>query len=307
MGLWFAVALLLRLRFQFSIRTLLVLAAVVAVPFSWLAAEMKRAREQKEVVTLIERLAGDVIYDWEFDKSGILANELPLEPTWLRTWLGNDFFGEVVEAELGGTQVTDRDVGQVKRLDHLRKLWMERTQITDVGLEQLAGLTQLQDILVGGTQITDVGLTHIARMTKLQRLGLGRTQITDTGLAHLVGLTKLEWLSLDDTKITNTGLSHLAGLMQLEVLWLENTQITDSGRHIVPGCKNSKTWYSSARMSRIWAWQGSIRHCRIVLSIGLEARPQGCLATLAQGTNPAAKRPIRGLLAYPPAPLYDRE
>ena len=48
MFLWFLAALLFRWRFQFSILSLLVLVVVVAVPFSWLATEMKQARDSGE-------------------------------------------------------------------------------------------------------------------------------------------------------------------------------------------------------------------------------------------------------------------
>ena len=56
MFLWFLAALVFRLRFQFSILALLLLVVVVAVPCSWLATEMKAAREQRVVVEWIEQL-----------------------------------------------------------------------------------------------------------------------------------------------------------------------------------------------------------------------------------------------------------
>jgi hypothetical protein len=43
MLVWFAIALVFGWRFQFSIRSLLVLTATAAVPCSWLSWEMKRA------------------------------------------------------------------------------------------------------------------------------------------------------------------------------------------------------------------------------------------------------------------------
>ena len=51
MLLWFIVALVFRWRFQFSIRSLLVMVVVVAVPCSWLMVAMKAAREQREPAT----------------------------------------------------------------------------------------------------------------------------------------------------------------------------------------------------------------------------------------------------------------
>ncbi len=62
MFVWFGVASVFRRRFQFSLLSLLVLVVVVALPFSWLAAEMKKAREQKEAVEILlasECLVGD--------------------------------------------------------------------------------------------------------------------------------------------------------------------------------------------------------------------------------------------------------
>ena len=61
---WFVVALVFRGRFQFSIRSLLALVVVVALPCSWMAVEMKAAREQKAVVEAIRRADGDIVYDW---------------------------------------------------------------------------------------------------------------------------------------------------------------------------------------------------------------------------------------------------
>ena len=58
MFLWFLAAVLFRLQFQFSIRSLLLLAIVVAVPCSWLATEMKETRKQREFVDGIFGLAG---------------------------------------------------------------------------------------------------------------------------------------------------------------------------------------------------------------------------------------------------------
>ena len=45
---WFGVAVVFWRRFQFSLRSLLVLVVVVALPCSWLGVEMRTARRQKE-------------------------------------------------------------------------------------------------------------------------------------------------------------------------------------------------------------------------------------------------------------------
>ena len=58
---WFLFALVFRWRFQFSILFLLVLTLVVALPFSWLATEMKAAREQGRRWRRLRRTVGPFI------------------------------------------------------------------------------------------------------------------------------------------------------------------------------------------------------------------------------------------------------
>ena len=70
MFFWFLAALIFRRRFQFSILSLLLLAVVVAVPCSWLATEMKAAREQREAVEEIAKLAWSVVYSFEPQPTG---------------------------------------------------------------------------------------------------------------------------------------------------------------------------------------------------------------------------------------------
>ena len=105
MLLWFIVALVFRWRFQFSIRSLLVLTVAVAIPCSWLAVEMKAAREQREAVEAIQEVNGYVAYDWQFVSDEILRTSncriaQPPGPVWLRNLLGDDFFGSVSDVIL---------------------------------------------------------------------------------------------------------------------------------------------------------------------------------------------------------------
>ncbi len=50
---WFLAALLFRCRFQYSLRSLMLLTVVVAVACSWMATHMQRARRQAEAVAAI--------------------------------------------------------------------------------------------------------------------------------------------------------------------------------------------------------------------------------------------------------------
>jgi hypothetical protein len=184
MLLWFAAALLFRCRFQFSIRSLLVLTVAVAIACSWLAVEMRNAKEQNEAVEAIENAGGLIGYD-----DGVFGDPLggpePPGPAWLRSLLGKDFSASLVNVSLAYSRATDAAMTRLKGLSQLQSLDLDGTQVTDAALEHLKGLTQLQSLGLGGTQVTDAGLEHLKGLTQLQSLGLGGTKVTDAGVKKL--------------------------------------------------------------------------------------------------------------------------
>ena len=122
MFLWFLAALLFRLRFQFSILSLLVLMLAVAVPFSWLTVEREQARKQRAAVDWIEKAGGFVLYDYEFDPSGNpIPAAKPPGPSWLRKPLGDDYFADVTVVDLHGQEVSDAGLEHLKGLAQLQR------------------------------------------------------------------------------------------------------------------------------------------------------------------------------------------
>ncbi|NQU24226.1 MAG: hypothetical protein HQ567_23335 [Candidatus Nealsonbacteria bacterium] len=215
--LWLGVSLVSRLRFQFSVRSLLLFVAVVAVVCSWFAVKMQEARRQKEAVAAIEKGEGSVFYDYEFDANGnfLPGTPEPPGPPWLRNLLGVDFLSDV--AGIGYLDATDADLTRLKGITSLEYLQLWGTQVTDAGLMHLKGLTRLKRLTLGPTtQVTDAGLGHLKGMTTLRSLLLNETQVTDAGLVHLKGLTSLETLVLKRTQVTDAGLMHLEGLTRLQ-------------------------------------------------------------------------------------------
>ena len=205
MLIWFITSLIFHWRFQFSIRSLLVLTVAVAIPCSWLAVEMKWAKENKKTVEAIRKIGGEVYYDEMYDKS-------TSPPAWLREQLGDDFFFNVF---------------LVTFYDPLRLNGSH--EVSDPELERLNGLAKLQSLFLGNTKISDAGLEHLKGMTQLQSLDLNNTKISDAGLEHLKGLTQLQSLDLNNTKVSDVGMKHLKGLTQLQELNISNTRVSDVG------------------------------------------------------------------------------
>jgi hypothetical protein len=205
MCLWFASSLLFRWRFQFSIRSLLVLVLVVAIPCSWMSVEMKGARKQREAVEAIRKSGGYVVYDYHVQKPG----NSPPGPAWLRGLLGTDFFATALGVGSLFSPATDAGLKHLKGLTQLRWLFLQETQATDADLEHVMGLTQLEALRLCGTQVTDAGLKHLEGLMQLQELDLQGTQVTDAGLEHLKGLTRLQDLDIQHTRVTDEGVKKL--------------------------------------------------------------------------------------------------
>lgn len=224
MLLWFLAALCFRRRFQFSIRSLLMLTVVVAIPSSWLAVELQNARKQRAAIKVIELAGGRANYD-----DGTFGTSPASTPAWLSPLFGDDFFVNVAFVELAGSEATDATLECLDSLPQLRTLNLRKTCVTDAGLRHLEGLHQLLELKLGDTHATDASLEYLGQMPHLFGLDLYKARISDAGLKHLKGLTELAELSLNDTRVTNAGLEHLEGLTRLEDLYLNDTEITDAG------------------------------------------------------------------------------
>jgi hypothetical protein len=238
MLLWFLAALLFRLRFQFSIRSLLLLAVVVAIPCSWLATEMKKAREQRAIVGEVKKAADSVIYDYQVDPLFFYGNldATPTAPLWLRNLLGDDLFADVKHVFFPEHRtISDAGWQHLKELTQLERLVLSDTKVSDADLQHLEGLTQLKELYLQGTQVGDAGLRHITGLTQLERLDLDGTKVADAGLQYVRRLTELEMLALRHTKVSGAGLEHLKGLSQLKELYLTDTQVGDAGLQHLKG------------------------------------------------------------------------
>jgi hypothetical protein len=193
----FAICLLVGHPFQFSIRSLLIAVVVVAVPSSWLGAEMRQAERQREAVRDIKGLNGVVEY-----------RGFP-PPYWLRRLMGDDFFADATDVVFydGGDMRAALDA--VKRLRGIQDLRLSGTSVDDSALKDLEGLRELIALDLCRTNITDAGFAHLKGLAKLRLLNISNTRLTDAGLQHLIGLNHLETLVMADTDVTGQGVTEL--------------------------------------------------------------------------------------------------
>ena len=91
----------------------------------------------------------------------------------------------LVDLNLGGVQIKDADVANLKGLTNLNRLHLENTPVTDTGLVHLKGLLHLEYLNLYGTTVTDAGLEQLQGLTQLKRLYLWQTKTTEAGVANL--------------------------------------------------------------------------------------------------------------------------
>jgi hypothetical protein len=147
----------------------------------------------------------------------------------------------VLEADLGGTKVTNDDLALLEGLSSLRVLSLASTRVADAGLAHLTGLAELRKLNLYDTQTTDAGLVSLRGLTRLQTLCLATTKVSDDGLAHLKGLVNLQALSLTNTQTSDDGLVHLKGLVNLRTLHLSTTKVSDAGLAHLEGLSQLRT------------------------------------------------------------------
>jgi hypothetical protein len=174
--LWFLSAWFYRRRFQFGIRTLLVLMIAVAVPFSWVAVRIEKAKREKEITRNLQNKRNCTLVFYE---------ELG-PPAWLENILGDCFFKELHSVCTVAYEFSDEDLKQCCQLDD----WVDfcsfvRCSITDAGLENIAKLTRLKHLDLTDTPITDAGLKHLERLHRLEMLSLVGTNVTEAGVQQL--------------------------------------------------------------------------------------------------------------------------
>jgi hypothetical protein len=230
---------------------LLVLLCLGAVPLVWLAMrgpyreacrQLDRATRARGGITDAEQIAPDPL-------RGLLGGDH------LRNVVGvtlprqadDEFVRQYVtpvstlrSVWLGGPGITDRAVGDLRKLRGLEHLILRKTRLTDEGTKQLAGFRKLRTLDLSSTRVTDRGLRTLAGLACLEVVVLNDTLTSDAGLEVLSGLKQLKTLNLANTRVSDAGIERLVSLCFVEDLTLEGTAITDKGLARLSGLTSLK-------------------------------------------------------------------
>jgi Leucine-rich repeat (LRR) protein len=219
---------------RFSLRTLLIFVTLFCVSVGWFLLRLHRAERQRIAVANLKEAHFGVHYDWElnYDVTGNQAPELA-GPGWLRNWLGNDFFDDVVDVSSPldrpeRNAIRDDEFQWVFSLPKLRFLNIHDLSITDASITKLHELKDLENLFVSDPRMDDSWMQGIGTCTHLKKLVLiESSRVTEPGFANLAPLVDLEQLLLPDGG--DAALRAIANLKRLRILLLTSKKVTDSG------------------------------------------------------------------------------
>lgn len=275
--------------FQYSLRSLFLLATVCAVVCGLVVHKLRVDQDRRKIRLEFRRLGGDARWDtahwWSLDPT--VGDFTPNDYFHLnRSWKG----GGITDTDLrqlephlrgikylflDGSDVTDESLELLERMPDLRLLYLGSTAVTDVGLHHLAHLPQLEELNLHAagipdrdiswlaractrhdlktkvvSKVTDESLKYIGRLHTVRQLGLGMTDVNGSGLIYLKSLPALEVLNLDSTLVMDKALGHLQSLPRLRVLDLSATCITDAGLEKLHGLKGLESlWLKGTNVS----------------------------------------------------------
>ena len=173
--------------FQFSLRTLMIVTVIVAIPCAWLGRKIERKRRERAALKTIEECGGYVMYDYQSEEQGGVKAEPP-GPKWLREILGDDFFGEATSFSsqaAADDAETSRLKDALRELPYLKSVDMCAPHITDSGLVGFARLTQIESLHFWmSTELTDAGVLHLKGMSGLRSLQI-QGRFSDAAISDL--------------------------------------------------------------------------------------------------------------------------
>jgi Leucine-rich repeat (LRR) protein len=193
---------------RWTIRTLLVVMAVIAVPLAWIGESVRRVRHRVAVARAFNE-AGAKARHAEIER---LAEEI--EPLWDEILIGNWRSVDAVEFSAEPpSSVHDDLFQQIRCFPNLESVWLRGQPVTDRGLESLRGMVQLGDLSIEACNISDATMQIVASLTNLSELRLRAVPITDSGLQQIRSLPKLTSLTVHFTRVSPAAIENLRRAM----------------------------------------------------------------------------------------------
>jgi hypothetical protein len=209
-------------RLRFSLRTLLIITVLVAIPSAWLGKHWLRTRVQRPMVAKIKANGGQVYYDYQSDRKNFDSSKTP--PGWapLRAMLGDDFFATVKVAIYGNNfppQIIDIEFEQ---LSDLEQIYINAKKVPETTIAKLASLKKLNSLVLADYNYRPEVFRKLADCPSLTHLTVFSGSLTSEHLRELKSfamLTNFQWTNAPLTDDGLLAICELRKLKSLDLLW----------------------------------------------------------------------------------------
>jgi len=227
-----------RRRFQFGLRSLLLLVTAIGLGLGWASWKLNEIRQHQRVVEEVRRLGATVSFEHQLNN----PNPVAPGPRWLKRILGEDFLAEVTQIQLNDERVNDDTLALIATLPNEGSSLIATSDgITDEGLEHLAKGTGLDALEIHSANVTIAGYENLKKLKKLESLIVRDERIDDSWLPVLADLTQVRYLTLTQTRVTDAGLTHLKRASWLRLIDLRQSKVTKEGvdqlKRELPNCR----------------------------------------------------------------------
>jgi len=209
--------------FQFSLKTLLAVVTLIGVALGCLAWRREQKRQENHFVVQLKECGAQADFLWvgnNFEAAG---------PTWMRKFLGDDFFLDVAFVSFFPSKASYRSRHSLSRDARMRSR-DERLLSLNIYYQELPEFpVSLKE-----------GLAIVPQFKGLEGISLAFTDCGDADIATLLALKHLRWLVLRNTLVTDACLQQLKKLVRLEHLDIRGTSVTAVGERDIqdalPNC-----------------------------------------------------------------------
>ncbi len=158
----------------------------------WLGTTSERASRQRAVSAALREVNATLMYGFQFDGRNVRLDQrgnavgLSTLPSYagLRSWLGDDYFVDVVEVRLDGMLHAG--------ISSWKAPYADRIDATLLG--ELGDLPKLRRLSLASVNVTTEGWAQLGRLSRLESLNLDGVSVNEEGWVHLARLSGLEWL-----------------------------------------------------------------------------------------------------------------
>ncbi len=198
-----------RWRFQYSLRSLLLLVTTLCVLLGIHSILLYSAERQRSVVEYLTNAGVHMDYVIEIE-----AGDESFYPDWLVSLLGRDYFFGVESVLISSNNIpknadVDALIAKASRLQPLERVRIEHCTLQRDSLLPLAGKSEMDWLSLSRSNADDNHIKLLAGMPKLRVLDLRGTKITDKSVKILCELKNLELLLLRDTNISVASIDQL--------------------------------------------------------------------------------------------------